>query len=326
MHRRELDQDWNGVFAGSIPAMRLFQARELNASPIENSIVFYPFSGPDALMLAVLFPANPVYVMVGLEPAGTLPAPGQLEAKDLRHYLAQVRSTVYSELHRSFFITHQMDRQFRGQVTDGLFPMILQLLVRTNHTILGYRYVRLNESGQVVERPAYYRAEGRIGNKGVEIDYCVDGRQDRHKLFYFSINLADARLRENEPFRLFLSRLRGMTTFFKATSYMTHRKEFSLIRDQVLANSAAILQDDSGIPYRYFGDGNWQVHLFGAYNKPYGSFRGLEQSDLRKAYETLGLKPLGFRVGYGYGRIPSNLLLAKRSEVKAARYRRGRRS
>ena len=40
---------------------------------------------------------------------------------------------------------------------------------------------------------------------------------------------------------------------FKSTSYMLHRKEFSLIRNLVLDNSAAILQDDSGIPYRLFG-------------------------------------------------------------------------
>ena len=43
-----------------------------------------------------------------------------------------------SELGRSsFFITRQMDHQFRGQVTDfGLLAPILQLLVRTGHTVL----------------------------------------------------------------------------------------------------------------------------------------------------------------------------------------------
>jgi len=56
---------------------------------------------------------------VGLEPAGTLPDPGQLARKDLGRTLAAVRNTVHSELHRSFFITRQMDSQFRGQVTDG---------------------------------------------------------------------------------------------------------------------------------------------------------------------------------------------------------------
>jgi len=43
-----------------------------------------------------------------------------------------------------------------------------------------------------------------------------------------------------------------VTSYFKATSYMTHKAQFSMIRDQVLAKSDAILQDDSGIPYRFF--------------------------------------------------------------------------
>ena len=97
----------------------------------------------------------------------------------------------------------------------------------------------------------------------------------------------------------------------KATSYMTHQKEFSMIRDQVLAVSGAILQDDSGIPYKYFQPDAWKVQLYGDYIRPYGSFRWLEQPDLRKAYAT-GAKPLTLHLGYGYLRITSNLLLARR--------------
>jgi hypothetical protein len=54
--------------------------------------------------------------------------------------------------------------------------------------------------------------------------------------------------------------------------------------------------------------------LYGDYVRPYGSFRPLEQPDLRKAYLTLGPKPLEFRIGYGYGRVESNLLLATRTD------------
>jgi len=40
-----------------------------------------------------------------------------------------------SVLGRSFFVTRDMDRQFRGQVTDGLLIPILQILVATGHTV-----------------------------------------------------------------------------------------------------------------------------------------------------------------------------------------------
>jgi hypothetical protein len=317
-HSREIDLAWRKVEDEWLPAMRQFQESELSGVPLENSPLFYPFSGPDALMPAVFFPHSPVYVMAGLEPPGTLPTLQRFRNGNLSGFLAEMRRSVASETKRSFFITREMDRTFRGQVTDGLLPPILLVLARTRHTILGHRYVRLDSEGRVVERPAVYKAPGRNGNLGVQIDFRTDADQSVHQLFYFSVNLSDGRLRENKPFLAFLESLKGMATFFKATSYMPHRPGFSVIRERVLANSVAILQDDSGIPYRFFDAARWQIQLYGDYTRPYGSFRWLEQPDLRKAYETSGPKPLGFRIGYGFARAPSNLLLAKRKPAGAA--------
>lgn len=313
-HRRLMDNAWHRAEVGLINGLREFQRRELSTSPISSATVFYPFSGPDALTIALCFPQSPVYVFVGLEPAGTLPTGQQLGNKDLEAYLAATRRTMASVLGRSFFVTREMDRQFRGQVTDGLMLPILHLLVRTDHTVLGFRYVRLDDNGEIIDREADYKAPTRFGNKGIEINYRTDADQSTHKLLYFCVNLSNERLRENQPFLTYLSRLKGATTVLKATSYMTHRANFSVIRDYMLANSAAILQDDSGIPYRCFQPGQWNVQLYGDYDRPYGSFKWLEQPDLRKAYRAIGPKPLSLRIGYGYSRIASNLLLARRAQ------------
>jgi hypothetical protein len=317
-HRLQLDATWRRAEAGLIGGMREFQSQELGGMPIANTTLFYPFGGPDALTATLFFPDSPKYVLVGLEPSGTLASPAQIEKKDLPAYLADVRETMASELGRSFFITRQMDHQFRGQVTDGLLLPILHLLVRTHHTILGFRYVRLDEEGQIIARAVTYKAPTRYGNKGIEIEFSSGAGQSVHTLDYFTVNLSDDRLRENQPFLTYLSRLKGTATLLKATSYMTHRPEFSLIRNAVLANSAAILQDDTGIPYRWFRPELWNVQLYGNYERPYGPFRWLEQPDLRKAYQTPGSKPLSLRIGYGYSRIPSNLLLARRASPVAA--------
>ncbi|MGD0362300.1 MAG: hypothetical protein ABSC93_15600 [Bryobacteraceae bacterium] len=313
-HQREMDHAWSRLEQATLPAMRVFQKQNLGAALVAKSPVFYPFSGPDALMVTVLFPDNPTYVMVGLEPAGTLPRPGQIERKNLEAYLASVRNTLASELSRSFFVTRQMDRQFRGQVSDGLLLPILELLVRSGHTILGFRYVRLDDAGRMIERSAGYKAPGRIGNKGVEIDFRRDDDQSVHKLVYLSVNLSDKSLTENQAFLTFLASLKGTATLLKATSYMVHKQDFSTIRERVLAKSVAVLQDDSGIPYRFFAAPAWTVQLYGSYVRPYGSFRWLQQADLRAAYLSAGPKPLGFRIGYGYGKVPSNLLFARKTD------------
>lgn len=304
-HSRELNEDWTRIETSVLPAMSRFRTEWLSAPPVGRSAVFYPFSGPDALMINVFFPQCPAYLMVGLEPPGTLPSLRQLSRKDLPVYLRAVRQTIHSELHRSFFITREMDREFRGQVNDGLLPTILQLLVRSRHTIAGYRRVSLTESGAIVDR-----ASGETLPHGVQVDF-QSGSEPLQRLYYFSVNLDDSHLAKNQAFLHLLGRLAGMTTYMKATSYMPHQPGFSIIRREILSHSAAVLQDDSGIPYRFFGS-QWRVQLFGAYDRPYGSFKWLAQADLKRAYETQNPAPLGFRIGYGYSKAPSNLMLAVR--------------
>jgi len=311
-HRRIVDAAWQEAEREQLPGLRKFQADELSAPSLQSRTVFYPFSGPDSLTAALYFPHNPLYVMVALEPAGTLPTQRQIAAKQTPAYLSAIRETMASELGRSFFITRQMDHQFRGQVTDGLLVPIMQLLVRSGHTIVGFRYVRLNEAGQVIDRAPDYHASTRYGNKGVEIEFQNDADSSLHHLFYFSVNLSNDRLRENTPFQLYLSRLSGTVSMLKATSYMPHNAGFSMIVDALLRDSDAILQDDSGLSYKKFATDQWKVQLYGDYNRPYGSFRWMEQSDLREAYKTSGPKPLPMHVGYGYKRITSNLQLATR--------------
>lgn len=311
-HRRIVDDQWRQAENEQLAGMRKFQKDELSAPAFQAATVFYPFSGPDVLTATVYFPRNPLYVMVALEPAGTLPTQRQITAKVTPEYLGATRESMASVLGRSFFITRQMDHQFRGQVTDGLLVPILQLLVRSGHTVAGFRYVRLDDAGQVIERPAEYHASTRYGNKGVEIEFQTDSDSSLHRMFYFSVNLSNDRLREDTPFQLYLSHLTGTVSMLKATSYMPHQPGFSAICEALLRNSQAILQDDSGLPFKYFSKEQWKLQLYGDYTQPYGSFKWQEQADLREAYKTMAPKPLPMHVGYGFRRITSNLLLATR--------------
>lgn len=317
-HRRAVDAAWAGAERERLAGLREFQKRELSGSALRRAPVFYPFGGPDALTAILYFPDSPDYVLVGLEPAGTLPSVGDITKKDQRAYLGSLRVAMASEIGHSFFVTREMDRQFRGQVTDGLLIPVLHQLVRTDHRILGFRYVRLDDGGRVIARAADYHAPGKIGNKGFEIEYQNGADHSVHRLSYFTVNLSDEFLRQDKSFLAFAANRRNVVTLFKATSYMPHHPDFSMIRRIAMQQSIAILQDDSGIPYHFLIEDGWKMRLFGEYTKPYGSFRWLEQDDLRKAYESGVAKPLPVAVGYGYRRVPSNLLMAERANL--ARY------
>jgi hypothetical protein len=289
--------------------MQAFQQRELASGPTAGDTVFYPFGGPDALNVTTLFPRGRSYVLIGLEPPGTLPDRLHLERRDLRWLLPQMRGALDSILRISFFVTREMDRQLRGQITDGLLPVILVQLTRTGHTILGFRPVTLDNEGRIIARDP---ADKSVPNPGVEIEFLAEGDTTARRLCYFSSNLATDKLAQNPRLLAFLANLNPDVTFFKATSYMPHYEMFSLFRERVLTTTSAVVQDDSGIPFRYFAAPDWQVQLYGHYVKPIRLFHWLRQPDLTAAFQQPGVRTIEFQIGYGFGRAPTNLLVARR--------------
>jgi hypothetical protein len=306
-HKARTDEAWKRASDGFAGGIRNFGETTLKPVTDADRLLFYPFGGPDALTAVLCFPGSPQYVLLGLEPAGSLPTPTQLEKKNLPQYLAEIRTSMASILGKSFFVTREMDKQFRGQVTDGNLPAIAFLLVRLDYQILGLRAVRIDETGRMLPWPAEGLAGVKYPNKGVEIE--IQGKGKPQRMYYFSLNLADNRYGGNVGFQTFVTELGRVKTLLKSTSYMTHHPEFSIIRNEILAQSDELLQDDSGIPYKYLTTPDWKVRLFGEYDKPYGSFRYMEQPALRAAYKEHA-EPLPFRIGYGFSRVPSNLLLA----------------
>jgi hypothetical protein len=308
-HARLSDKAWTTYAHDRLPALSAFARTELSDFNKAQTTVFYPFSGPDSLTATAFFPRAATYVLVALEPPGTLTGLSKFLKKDLPGELSELRTTFNSLLSRSFFVTRQMDHQLRGQVTDGVLPLVLVELVRTGNTVLGCEFQWVDESSRVLVRPAGQK----IHDWGFALDFRNDADGSVHRLYYFSVNLASDHLDKNPEFQKQMAALGPVVTYLKSTSYMTHRPEFGTIRDRVLSMSTAVLQDDSGIPYKFFTPDKWNVQLYGEYQQPYGSFRYMVEPELKAAFlKPENVKKLDFRIGYGYGRAPSNLELARR--------------
>ena len=93
-----------------------------------------------------------------------------------------------------------------------------------------------------------------------------------------------------------------------------HSEGFSTIRSAILDASPAVLQDDSGIPFRFFKNPPWDARLYGTYTSVLDIFQENFQPDLLSAYEkqTLRVENINFGVGYKFTAGQSNLLLAIR--------------
>ena len=78
-----------------------------------------------------------------------------------------------------------------------------------------------------------------------------------------------------------------------------------------------LAQDDSGIPFSFFQDGEWRVWFFGTYTGTLDLFKKYRQPKLGDAFRTSGV-PLAFGTGYKWRLGQSNLLLAVKQEPPKA--------
>ena len=93
-----------------------------------------------------------------------------------------------------------------------------------------------------------------------------------------------------------------------------HYKFFAEIRNLILAQSAFLLQDDSGVAYRFFDKKKWKIKLYGQYTEPISDFKGVTQEDLQAAYnqDAQHIEALPFVLGYHWESRGINLMKASR--------------
>jgi hypothetical protein len=240
-----------------------------------------------------------------------------------------MRKTFRSLLTLSYFQTLDMKDQLNGRITDGLLPILFVQMARTGYEVLGSSPVTINDDGFVVkpedvkEPPVEEPPPGKKApvvpkrTRGIVIAFQKEGSSKVQKLYYFSTNVEDSAIKLNKPFLSFMPRMQPIDAMYKAASYLSHRERFSIIRSKVLELSQAIVEDDSGIPYRFFDHDKWDITLYGGYSSPIPLFKTWTQEDLKTAYSSgvVPVKNLNFAIGYSVSKPMSNLLVAKKKAL-----------
>lgn len=306
----DFDRLWVSAQEKKLRPVEEFERRELRGR-LKNTTVFYPFSGPDVLYARAFFPHGRTYIMGGLEPAGNL--------WDASHYTEGLetrvlgwRQTVNSLFRKTFFVTSEMQQMLRGQIFDGQLPVIALLLARSGHEIEEIRYVRLTGDGELIDDPA--PPDMKVKRRAVSVRFRKAGEAVSRTLYYFGANLSESS-KDREPLLRFFEKQGRGDALIKSASFLLHWREFEETRAFLLNHCDAILQDDTGPPYRYYWPEDWQVDLYGEYSHPDAPFHKHWQEDLAEEFsKPERAKPLGFVLGYGSFRRPSSMLLATRTE------------
>jgi hypothetical protein len=128
-------------------------------------------------------------------------------------------------------------------------------------------------------------------------------------LYYFSTDLSNSGVKAT-GFLKFCSTLAPGNSLIKSASYLLHSGNFTTVRDYILANSATIIQDDSGVPLHYYNPKKWRFFPFGRYAGPIGEFPGRYQQSYAELFKRA--QPMDFGIGYKWRTHESNLLLSVR--------------
>ncbi|MCQ2189555.1 MAG: hypothetical protein MJZ00_06560 [Paludibacteraceae bacterium] len=270
------------------------------------NFVFYPFSGPDFLYPISLFPDADYYFMVGLEPPGKMDTTINADKRYFDMYTKSLKIYMRS----SFFRTLSMKNDFNSEEIDGTAPVISMLMAMKDCQIISTRDVEIDSTGAVVD------AVGDKKRRMVEFKFFKkETPLHEQTLYYFSGNVNNQGFPQNLQTYLDTTLPKyEVVTYLKAASYLLHEAYFSKMRNIILDYSFAVLEDDSGIPYRFFKD-NWDVQLYGKYVKPINIFKPKTyQTDLEEVYDTCSsIKPLPIRIGYNH---QSNWCVARKKENK----------
>ena len=292
--------------------MTKWAATELDSAQRSSPTIFYPFSGPDFLNVVTMFPTSSTYVLIGLEPVGSVPARTSLQNPRLlprRQSLPLVGAEFQLLPHQRHGRRFEIGGAGRGRAAahavcrphrppnSGHSPRA----ARCRRPAPGCRY-RKNASRCCLK-----------SHSGAEIKLRSPSGQPQ-TIYYFSADLSDAKLATQKAPLEFVRSLGPLTTYLKSASYLMHKSYFNQIRRLVLRRSRYILQDDSGIAMKYFQKGAWQFTHYGSYHRPINLFAKHYQPELTAAYKDSVNRPrlLPFGTGYNWQQKDSNLLIARR--------------
>lgn len=290
--------------------LKLFQQKVLSKNVKPAQTLFYPFSGPDILYAYTFFPDVENYIMVGLEPVGTLPKFTNNSEDSIVNYFNKINTSLNAILKFSFFRTESMSKDLKNEEVDGTLHLLFLFLTRTGNSIISANPVSIDSTGSIFEKYNFIDLKkSNYRTKGIQIKFLTKNNQVK-TISYFSLNAANDGLSKNKGFTTYLNKIKNFNTYLKGASYLLHSAHFSIIRNVILNGSNCIIQDDSGIAFKYFDKNKFTFKFFGDYIKPISLFSKNYQKDLDSVWSSQGSEKIGFGIGYNFKDNNSNLLIA----------------
>jgi len=309
-HAKHFDAAWAALDKRQLSKIKAWSTQYL---PPRKPVVFYMFSGPDFLYADAFYPGADTYVLSALEPVGEIPDITELSKGQVMGGIGRIENSLNTILNYSFFITKKMRGELGGGRFGGTLPILYVFLERSGKTIRDVSLVALDADGNV--KASNDPSLPKNPPRGAKITFSTGADGKPQTLYYFSTDLSDDGVK-NSGFLKFCDSFGMGDSFIKSASYLLHNDNFSTIRSYIVDHSDAVVEDDSGVPVRFFKPDEWQLLAFGNYVGPLGIFPHTYQPQLRDLYRKR-TAALDFGIGYRWRPSESNVLLAVRGSKTA---------
>jgi hypothetical protein len=279
------------------PIEQWVKSAALEKNP-EPGTLFYPFAGGDYYYAHMFFPKQDTVIMIGLEPGGSIFNPDTLGAGKRTAYYESLQKSMFFPHWLGFFRTKSMAVDFNRGVLNGTLHTVLFYLARFDAKIHYIEHFDLDKTGKEINK-----LNGREMRRGTtrtayRVGYSLPGSDKVKEVMYFSYDASNQNLAAKPHLLNWLKSRGKVVTFFKAASYLMHYDMFSTMREFVNKYTVRLLQDDSGLPYKFMQNNGFEVKLLGQYTRTIALFANEFQPELKKAYAAAKPAVLPFMIGY----------------------------
>lgn len=295
-YNKHVDVQYAGFQKDKIdPIKNWVNERKLIPDNKKCKTLFYPLAGADFAYANAFYKDVDNYILVGLEKPGYLPNFNSFNNTTLENYRSLIFNSLGVSMRSGFFVTKKMKVQFSQKYVNGTIHSLLFYLARSGNKIRKIKHFIINEDASL----RVTEGKEAMASPGIEIEFLSPENKVKH-MFYYSFDLSDNNPKLDHLFK-WVSTFGEHHAMLKAASYLNANSFFKKTRNYILSSSNMLVQDDSGIPYKYFVDGKWEVNLYGVYKRVLPIFRGNLQHDMVAAYKDstkLVTKDLPFGIGY----------------------------
>lgn len=294
------------------PATELFS--KVRPAGLPTTVV-YPFGGGDLMSALITYPDAVEITTISLEHAGD---PTRLTAatpRQLKTALGVYRGAARALLTNHDSASENMQKLERGAV-PGQLSFFITALAALGYEPVGLRFFTIQDDGTLhyldakeVTDLAGTRAK-RKKSSWVDTDFSVaftnseltfrrvgDPKAPLVTHRHIAANLANDAF-PGSPLAKHLEAKGKVATMTKAASYLLWLSSFSGIRDYLLASSAWMISDSTGIPPRHARRAGFTQTTYGTFKGSYLGASAAENEAFRKLWSSQPRRKLRFRYGY----------------------------